>query len=127
VRRITALRAMAAGSAWCSSGPAAYFTGVKMSDITVTANGIVKTAVPVNPANTVSATASIGGGRLTGKVVMWSERGFGFVRRDNGKGDLFFHCKDVRGGSAAVGERVEFSIGEGRKGKPAAFEVTIVE
>jgi cold shock CspA family protein len=96
--------------------------------VDVTMNGIVKPKARGSVLMKLAdATAAIGDGRLTGEVVMWSERGFCFIRRDNGKGDLFCHVKDVRGGNIAVGDRVEFTVGEGRKGKPAAFEVTIVE
>ena len=40
-----------------------------------------------------------------------TERGFGFVARDGGRGGLFFHASSVRGGTfegLRVGRRVEF-------------------
>ena len=51
------------------------------------------------------------------------DRGFGFI--DSDRGDLFFHHTEVKEGSfdhLQVGDRVDFNIGEGKKG-PCATDV----
>ncbi len=55
--------------------------------------------------------------------VKWfdSNKGFGFIAQENGK-DLFVHHSEVQGGSLRDGQRVEFEIGEGKKG-PCAVKV----
>ena len=63
--------------------------------------------------------------RETGTVKWFDERkGYGFITRDSG-GDIFVHHSAIAGEgfrSLADGERVEFEVGEGRKG-PAAVDV----
>ncbi len=63
--------------------------------------------------------------RETGTVKWFDERkGYGFITRDSG-GDIFVHHSAIAGQgfrSLADGERVEFEVGQGRKG-PAAVEV----
>jgi cold shock protein len=66
--------------------------------------------------------------RETG-VVKWfnEEKGYGFIARDSG-GDIFVHYTAISGAgfrSLAEGQRVEFTVGEGRKG-PAAQNVEII-
>ena len=63
----------------------------------------------------------------TGTVKTFNaERGFGFITRP-GQDDVFFHVTDVKGREQlATGDRVEFGIGEGRKG-PKAINVTRIE
>jgi len=58
-------------------------------------------------------------------TVKWfnSEKGFGFIDQNNGK-DLFVHCSEVEGQSLNEGDKVEFEIGEGRKG-PCAVSVKL--
>jgi CspA family cold shock protein len=56
-------------------------------------------------------------------TVKWfdSARGFGFIVRDNGE-DLFVHFSSVQADgyrSLEEGQRVEYSIGQGRKGQIA--------
>jgi CspA family cold shock protein len=61
-------------------------------------------------------------------TVKWfnSEKGFGFIVPDDGSNDLFVHYTEVRTPGRAHledGQKVEFEVGEGRKG-PCAKEVT---
>jgi CspA family cold shock protein len=59
----------------------------------------------------------------TGTVKFFnSEKGFGFIEQDDKAGkDLFVH-KDEVSGYISEGDKVEFEIGEGRKG-PCATNV----
>ena len=59
-------------------------------------------------------------------TVKWfdARKGYGFIERDNG-GDIFCHINDMANPSARPledGERVQFDVGQGRKG-PAAQNV----
>jgi CspA family cold shock protein len=61
--------------------------------------------------------------RETGTVKWFNpEKGFGFIARENGEGDVFVHHSAIQGGGFKTlvdGERVEFDVVQGQKG-PAA-------
>ena len=52
-----------------------------------------------------------------------ASKGFGFIVQDNG-GDLFFHVSEIQGQEPQDGDKVEFEVGEGRKG-PCAVSVKV--
>ena len=61
-------------------------------------------------------------------TVKWfnSEKGFGFITRENGEKDVFVHHSAIQGGGFRTlneGERVEFDVVQAQKG-PAAENVT---
>ncbi len=63
-------------------------------------------------------------------TVKWfnSDKGYGFITPDDGGNDLFVHHSEIRVQGYATldeGQKVEFSIGEGKKG-PCANNVTPV-
>lgn len=59
----------------------------------------------------------------TGTVKFFNEeKGFGFITPDSGEKDLFVHISGIDNGPITEGDKVEFEIGEGRKG-PCAVSV----
>lgn len=64
-------------------------------------------------------------------VVKWfkSEKGYGFIARDNGEKDVFVHFSSISGEgfkSLREGQRVEFEVVQGDKG-PQAQAVEVVD
>ncbi len=57
----------------------------------------------------------------TGTVARWiGDRGFGFIKTEDGK-DIFVHNSDIQGKSSlSEGEKVEFEVTQGDKGPRAA-------
>ena len=56
---------------------------------------------------------------MTGKIKTLTERGFGFIARENETKDLFFHSTELNGVSfdeLRTGDEVSFEVGEGDKG-----------
>ncbi|MNL09233.1 Cold shock protein [compost metagenome] len=50
-------------------------------------------------------------------------KGFGFITPDSGD-DLFFHISEVQGDQPKDGDKVQFEVGQGKKG-PVATKVTV--
>ena len=67
--------------------------------------------------------------RENGTVKWFNEsKGFGFIERDEGKGDVFVHFSAISGEgfrNLAEGQRVEFSVAQGDKGPKAEDVVSI--
>lgn len=60
----------------------------------------------------------------TGTVKFFdSTKGFGFITPSEGK-DLFFHMSEIQGQEPRDGDKVEFEVGQGRKG-PCAVNVRV--
>ena len=60
----------------------------------------------------------------TGTVKFFNEeKGFGFIKPDNGGDDIFVHMTGIENGPITEGDSVEFQVGEGRKG-PCAVNVS---
>lgn len=78
---------------------------------------------------TASKIASKGRSALRGKVKWFNnQKGYGFITRDDGSGDVFVHYSSVLGDgfkSLAEGDSVEFEVVDSDKG-PKAANVTKV-
>jgi CspA family cold shock protein len=61
-----------------------------------------------------------------GTIKKLTDRGFGFITRDGGDKDIFFHSKELQGvqyNDLKEGDRVQFEVADGPKG-PNAVNVT---
>jgi CspA family cold shock protein len=63
-------------------------------------------------------------------TVKWfnSEKGYGFIQREDGRGDVFVHYSAIVGDgfrSLEEGQEVTFEVTEGQKG-PQASNVTVI-
>ena len=56
-----------------------------------------------------------------------AQKGFGFITPENGGSELFIHISNIQGDAKSLreGQKVEFEVGQGRKG-PEATGVTIL-
>jgi CspA family cold shock protein len=63
----------------------------------------------------------------TGTVKWFSDRkGYGFIVPDDSGDDLFVHHSEIQSegrASLSEGQKVEYEIGEGEKGRPCATKV----
>ena len=60
----------------------------------------------------------------TGTVKFFNAtKGFGFITQDGGS-DLFFHVTEIQGQEPKDGDKVEFEVGQGKKG-PCAVSVRV--
>lgn len=62
---------------------------------------------------------------MTGTIARLTDRGFGFIKPDQGDKDVFFHARslvDVMYDDLREGEAVTFEVEEGPKG-PAAINI----
>lgn len=68
---------------------------------------------------------------LEGRVKWFDEnKGFGFIKPNNGKKDIFVHITDVRASGYATlhdKEEVEFEIQTDEKGRVSATNITAFE
>lgn len=63
-------------------------------------------------------------------IVKWfsAEKGYGFIERGDGKGDVFVHFSAINGDGFRTleeGQRVTFEVTQGQKG-PQAANVSVV-
>ena len=60
-------------------------------------------------------------------TIKWfnEDKGFGFIEQAEGGNDLFVHHSETDGYALNEGDKVEFEIGEGKKG-PCAVNVKTV-
>ncbi|KAK3268258.1 hypothetical protein CYMTET_23228 [Cymbomonas tetramitiformis] len=67
-----------------------------------------------------------GGGKKRGVATRWNERGFGFIKPNDGSEDVFCHFSAIKDGNALrEGDEVEYnSVFDDRKGKYRAEDVT---
>ncbi len=67
--------------------------------------------------------------KVTGKVKWFNEnKGYGFIERDDGAGDVFVHYSAIQGDgfkTLAEGQKVEFDVTETEKGPQANNVVKI--
>ncbi len=67
---------------------------------------------------------------MTGTIVRLNDRGFGFIKPDEGDKDVFFHARsivDVTYDDLREGDKVTFEMEEGPKGPAAANVQKVAE
>ena len=81
------------------------------------------------PASSAEGSGSWTSGEQTGSIVKYFEdKGFGFIRPENGGKDVFFHISRLTEGSASdliPGSKILFEVGMDRTGKTAATSLRV--
>jgi CspA family cold shock protein len=78
---------------------------------------------------TAEATATNAAERVTGTVQWFSHKGFGFIRRHDGGGEIYVHHSQIVGSgfrTLSTDAVVELSVRQTRRG-PEAVDVVAVE
>jgi CspA family cold shock protein len=92
---------------------------------------LIATIQPADRAKAVATTSlpSHGEGSMpSGKIKIFNEdKGFGFIKPDDGSNDVFFHVSGLReGDDVTVGKAVTFEIGvDPKSGKSKAISVDL--
>ena len=62
-------------------------------------------------------------------TVKWfnTQKGYGFITREDGDADAFVHISAVEQSGLAEGQQVEFDLAPGRNGKMAAQNIRILD
>lgn len=64
--------------------------------------------------------------RVRGKVTRWlRDRGFGFIRADDGRANIFCHVSDAGGNHLLAGAAVEFDLEDTERGL-RAFDLHVI-
>ena len=64
---------------------------------------------------------------MTGTVKFFNaSKGYGFITNDETGKDTFVHVTRLNGLELTEGDKVEYTEGEGRDGRPIALEVSII-
>lgn len=68
---------------------------------------------------------------MTGSIVRLNDRGFGFIKPDEGDKDVFFHARSLSEGlmydDLREGDKVTFEMEDGPKGPAAANVQRVAE
>ena len=65
---------------------------------------------------------------MTGTIKTKTDRGFGFIKQDDGGKDVFFHVKDLANCSfddLKIGDKVEYGVKQTEKGAKA-IDVAVI-
>lgn len=84
----------------------------------------VDPGIPPGLVESVRRSAATRKNIMSTGIIKWfdSEKGYGFIQRDEGGKDLFVHHSETEGTPLHDGDKVEFEVGEGQKG-PCAKKV----